>query len=582
MIVIGKPYVVNEDTKSKLVCDITVDDEVKTIYLEVDKEYGKYLCAERCDGFLIVLFYYAMRNGHDIVCKEKVSEDLFYQITEYLIPLLQKNSHDNLFDINIICKTAPNIKNGHAVGTSATCGVDSFYTIYNNINNKLKTKKLTHLTIMNIADSYKKEGRYTLIKDKVYEKAEILSKELNLPLIKINSNMRDEFPIPPMHTLIRLFGVYSLQKLFGTYYFSSGYPVWTFNMEDTSLIDCARYDLLLCKELSTKNLFIYSEGSQLSRLEKLESIAKYDLVQKNLHVCVDKEFNCGLCSKCVRTILALDSIDMLEEFSDVFDVEFYHNNIDFYFKEALKLYSIGDIYVYDYINKIKSKYNHEILQQIPDIVDASEKYYIKSDYQTYLNNKKTIIGVTGGSSSGKSTVVSYLSNNLDGVDTISVDDYMIKYLDVYKKQIIDTLKIPNDGRHWCNHIYDNRGDVEEWVNIIKPEIDKSIKRDINNSKNKVIVVDSFMLPLLEVFKKCDYKINVKSELDKKLPRVKKRLKIVGRDKLFNDDSLVKRLENTKLSDSYSGFDFVIDNNGDTTSLSTNCTKVLKKLKKKAN
>jgi len=387
MIVIGKPYIINDNDKSKLVCDIEVDNEIKKVYLKVESQYEKYLCYERCDSFLIVLFYYAMKNNHDIVCNEYVSEDLYYQITEYLIPLLKRTSHNKLNDIKINCITAPNIDNKGAVGASITCGVDSFYTIFNNINNNLKSKKLTHLTIMSIADSYKKDGNYFYVNNKIYDKACFVAEQLGLPIIKMYSNMRELFPIPPMHTLIRMFGVYSLQKLFGTYYFSSGYPVWTFNMEDSTLIDSARYDLLLCKELSTRNLFIYSEGSQKDRLEKIKYISSFDIVKRNLHVCSNKEYNCGVCSKCIRTILELDSIDKLEEYKNVFNLDYYYDNKEFYFKEAVRLYKDGDIFIYDFIDKLKNKYKDDIFNNIDENNNICCRCYRISDNNIYF--KKT-------------------------------------------------------------------------------------------------------------------------------------------------------------------------------------------------
>jgi hypothetical protein len=241
---------------------------------------------------------------------------------------------------------------------------------------------------MSIADSYKKEGKYQKTNEELHKKSKKVSKELNIPIIEMNSNMRKIFPIPPMHTLIRLFGVYSLQKLFGTYYFSSGYPIWTFNMEDSSLIDSARYDLLICKELTTKNLFIYSEGSQKDRLEKIKYISKYDIVKKNLHVCTKESYNCSKCSKCIRTILALDSINKLEDFKEVFDLENYYKNQEYYFNEAVKAYKEGDIFIYDFIDKLIKKYkNNEILKQIPKNKEICDRCYRKSDYNIY---KKTL------------------------------------------------------------------------------------------------------------------------------------------------------------------------------------------------
>lgn len=581
MIVIKKPFVRELEDKSQLLCDIIVDGKKNEIYLEVDKEYGKYLCYERCDAFLIVLFFYAMRENHDIICNSLVSEDLYYQITEFLIPLFQKNSHGKLKKINIKCQTANNIENIGAVGTGLTCGVDSFYTIFNNITNNLNSRKLTHLTIMSLADSYKKEGEYQRITNDLYNKVEKVSKKLKLPIIKIKSNMRELFPIPPMHTLIRMYGVYALQKLFGVYYFSSGYPIWTFNLEDCSLIDSARYDLLLCKELTTKNLFIYSDGSQKTRLEKLDFISDYEISKKNLHICIKDSYNCGKCSKCIRTIVALDSINKLENFKEVFDINYYEKNKDYYFKEIVKMYKEGDLFIFDFIDNLITKYkNNEILKQISNnIITKCNRCYRMSDYNIYKeNNEKQIIGIVGSSSSGKSTVSDALKEILKDSKIIKVDKYMIKYLDIYKEEIIEKLNIPSDGRHWCNYIYNSFNDVKTWIEILKNDIEECIQSEINNCSSKIIIIDSFMLPLLDVFEKCKYRILVKSNLKLKLIRVKIRLAENGRLQLFDNKALENRVKYTEIKNNKYDFDFIIKNNKTKNDLIEKIADIVKKVK----
>lgn len=357
MIRIGKPYVVSDSKYAKLICEVSVDDLKKEIFFQVDKEYERYLCYERCDAYLIVLFYWAMRNNHNIICDGLVSEDLLYQINEYLIPVLYRYGDNKLNMIDITCSVGTNVKTIGAVGTGLTCGVDSFHAIINNLSDKYPSRKLTHLTIMSLADSYKKDGNYDLISKKIYEKARIVSKEFNLPIIEIKSNIRELFPIPPMHTFIRMFGVYALQKLFGTYYFASGFPVWSFNINDSVYTDSARYDLFLCSNLSSRNLVIYSEGSMKTRIEKIKFIVDNEIVKKHLHVCVKDYINCGKCSKCIRTMCALDSINKLDSFRESFDVDYYYENIDFYLEEILKMYEKEDLFIYEFIDDFMKKYS---------------------------------------------------------------------------------------------------------------------------------------------------------------------------------------------------------------------------------
>ena len=65
---------------------------------------------------------------------------------------------------------------------------------------------------------------------------------------------------------------------------------------------------------------LYSAGGQrlvygsvdVTRLEKVASIARSDFALSHLRVCWGHELNCGRCSKCVRTMLALLALDRLD------------------------------------------------------------------------------------------------------------------------------------------------------------------------------------------------------------------------------------------------------------------------------
>lgn len=153
---------------------------------------------------------------------------------------------------------------------------------------------------------------------------------------------------------------------------------------------------------------------------------------------------------------------------------------------------------------------------------------------------------------------------------------MIKYLDVYKEKIISELNIVDDGRHWCNYIYNNYDDVKLWVKIIKKDINMCIKNEINSVNNRVIIVDSFMLPLLDIFDDCDLKINIKSDIDMKLIRLKERLKEVGRFHLFDDVALLNRIKYTAFNDYDEYYDYTVNNNKDIINLNDDCEKILVK------
>lgn len=96
MIKIGKPrlepHIGGGEKKTRLVADISVDGEIRTVWAEVDDTYRDYLCHERSDAFVVGLLHWAMLHGHDIECEAPMGEFLYYQITTELIRALSQNS----------------------------------------------------------------------------------------------------------------------------------------------------------------------------------------------------------------------------------------------------------------------------------------------------------------------------------------------------------------------------------------------------------------------------------------------------------------------------------------------------------
>ncbi|MGD1922434.1 MAG: hypothetical protein ACFCAD_28215 [Pleurocapsa sp.] len=69
---------------------------------------------------------------------------------------------------------------------------------------------------------------------------------------------------------------------------------------------------------STTSLRIRHENAALSRLEKTQLVGDWDVALKHLRVCNEKEsyrqgnYNCGNCEKCVRTMTAFLSLNLLD------------------------------------------------------------------------------------------------------------------------------------------------------------------------------------------------------------------------------------------------------------------------------
>ncbi len=332
MIIIDKPIIKALEDKTALIANVTIDGKQKELFFKVDNEFASYLTYEVGDAFVIGLLHRAMQMGHDIVSRAPVSENLLYGITKFLIPNLLMGDK-NLHHISINADVVPSPKSAGAAGTGLSMGVDSFEAIFENSDDKFAMHKVSYATFFNAGAFYFGENNFYAMIPRVQRCAD----ELGLKLIIGDSNIHKiilgDYEIT--HTFYSLFCIFALRKLFSIYYYASAYPFINFSCFDSSVIgkgSASSYDLLTFHCVSDSQLKIYSAGAGIiSRIEKTRIIMDKDIVQKNLDVCMSHgDKNCGLCLKCRRTMLQLYILGKLNNFKDVFPVDYFYSHISEY------------------------------------------------------------------------------------------------------------------------------------------------------------------------------------------------------------------------------------------------------------
>ncbi|MCL1797164.1 MAG: hypothetical protein FWG24_02410 [Eggerthellaceae bacterium] len=328
MLTIHQPKIRHARNKSRLYSEIEIDDEQKILWFEVDSEYEKYLCSERSDAFLVSALPYAMRKGHDITCSAPITDELLYNISQHLIPALSKYGKKVYHTLIVGTPSAEPIENFGAVGTGMSGGVGSFHAVLNHWRPYGLMPKLTHLCINNTGSFNTDYAQHNIPKarEDAIALAQKVADSLKLPLIITDSNICEVFDFDDyshVHTYNSAFAILALQKLWGTYFYSSASRDYAaFSLEEHEAKDCAFYDLLTLNCLSTRRLRLYSEGAVRDRVEKTAAIADFPIAQKYLHVCTDKGQNCGLCDQCRQTMITLDTLDRLDPFK-TFPIDYY-------------------------------------------------------------------------------------------------------------------------------------------------------------------------------------------------------------------------------------------------------------------
>ena len=191
-----------------------------------------------------------------------------------------------------------------------------------------------------------------------------------------------------------------------------------------------------------------------------------------------------------------------------------------------------------------------------------------------------IIGITGSSGAGKSTICEYIENEYK-VKIINADKIARKLSKKGTSYIIDIIKmfgkniVDEDGelkrRKLAEIIYSNPKKREELNNCTFKYIKKEIEKEINKIKDDTVaVIDAPLLFESELNKICDKVIGVISKRELQIER------IVARDDIDYEQA-EKRLEAQQSNEFYiQNCDDIIENNKNFENIKKKIEKIIEK------
>lgn len=328
-----------EDGRSYLTVDMKCGfSNARQMWFSVDEKYRQWLTDDVYDAFLVAAVWPCMCYGEDIVIKGSVSKKLYKNISDYVLPLI-KTLRPKYKDIKIHCESFKDAEKAslNIVGTGFSGGVDSFCTLIDKFENESDPEyRINTLFFFNL-------GQYGVIGDPKtkenvlhhYNISNEYAKEVNLPFVLLDSNMFEfykpewEYDAGP---LCRISAILAFQRALIRYYVSGSYHYMQlcdfksfYHLDDVA-------DPFIYIMLSPNNLDIVLDGSQYYRSDKTVKVASYAPATRHLNVCVNSnidilvEKNCSICHKCSRTLVILEAIGKLGDFSKVFDIKKYRKN----------------------------------------------------------------------------------------------------------------------------------------------------------------------------------------------------------------------------------------------------------------
>lgn len=356
--IIYSPKIKYKDTISVIETVFETKGIENTLWYEVPTVYKDFVVTENADASVVALLVLAMLNNEDIYVKGQLSARLNYTLNTYLIKALNYSNPD--FKVIKIFPDAINYNDINVEKSAATglsCGIDSISTIVSHINLK-ESYKICYLTYFN-AGSHGFFGgeKATQIYNKRLLNIESFAKEINLPLVKIDTNLLDVLDVDfqSIHSIIHASCVLNFQKMFKTYYYASAFKFNYFKFDKN---DTSSWDTLILNLLSTESTSFFSSMSQYSRFERTKLVSDSKISYKYLDVCTNPlnatKINCSKCEKCLRTLVSLELLGKLNEYHDIFDLSQFYDNRDKY---------IGKLIVNKNFNQINREIYNKLLQK---------------------------------------------------------------------------------------------------------------------------------------------------------------------------------------------------------------------------
>lgn len=260
-------------------------------------------CPLSVDGtpFLAAALPIAMSRGWNLVCEAPVSSRV-----QHALPTIQAMLRlwiPGTQYVDLQTSTQAQQSRHQASGTFFSGGVDSYYTFL-----KHRESIAAHVFVIGFDIPLQK----TALAERVAREMRSTSAAFGVNLIEVKTNLRefcDQFVSWRMYHGAALASVaHLLRQQLGTIYIAATHTY-------ADLFACGSHPML-DPLWSSEAVEIVHDGCEATRFQKVASLAKNPIALKTLRVCYRNratELNCGRCEKCLRTMISLYSLNVLDQ-----------------------------------------------------------------------------------------------------------------------------------------------------------------------------------------------------------------------------------------------------------------------------
>ncbi len=304
MIIIDQKQIASHSTPTLVQGQFTVNQRLFELWFRCSRPI---LSVNLTDTFLLSALLPAMRFSEPLVIKGKMSERLLLNI--YKIQDIYHCFDRTLNKINIeVDEIEPYYpylaSKDKKVGCTFSGGVDSFYTVLNNL------KEIDHLLFIHGFDIGLKN---LVLRQKTSYVLNQAAKQLDKPLIEVETNLRQILGnFASWGNIAHGIALASVATLltnqWNKFYIPASYTYdFLFPWGSHPVLDPL---------FSTNALTFEHEGANTERMDKTAYIGNHPVVLESLRVCWHNfeasVYNCGLCDKCVFTMLTLRLLNTLQ------------------------------------------------------------------------------------------------------------------------------------------------------------------------------------------------------------------------------------------------------------------------------
>lgn len=140
-----------------------------------------------------------------------------------------------------------------------------------------------------------------------------------------------------------------------------------------------------------------------------------------------------------------------------------------------------------------------------------------------------IVGISGGSGTGKTTVSRGLAKMLPNAISIDVDPYFREATEKLEDEIYKEMNVKKkEGETSQKYFFASFENMNIWIEVVKDYVSNRIEEVVDKLGvgKDYVIVDWCFLPMCDYFYKCDYTICIKADFATRHERLANRLKAV--------------------------------------------------------